>query len=480
MNVRLQFGFASLAVVLFQSVIKVYGVLLTGSLSFLSETVDTLVDIAFVALTIYSIIQSQKPPDYEHMYGHQKIESVGTLLQGIILINLYGLIIYTSTRAILTQSFQVSNPEIGTTLLILSFVVNLVFSRILVWQGRKRKSTAIEMQGLNLFGDSIRAIFVLVSFILALSGITVTDPFFSLGLSIWIIASAIGLAKDGVKELVDTNPIDPGTIATIQAVILDVEHVFAVNNVRIRQTGQELFFEIEVVVEDHISVIHAQEVKTAIRSIGHKYLGAYEVNYQISMYPRAGESDFAEGIHNLLDSMISEYEGVIRFRNVEILELEGDIILSFSIRVDGSMTLEKAHDLTSNIEKDIKEREPRITRTISHIESGRLDRPTKPQEVISACSTAEERIALEDRLVHILQATAEVKGYHGFECWATGDSLVIELHVFFDGNLNIAEVHSTLSRLERKIKRTLGIGNLEDVLLHPEPVSGRSGGHLFD
>ena len=94
MDEKLKFGIISLIVIIFQSALKIYGVIITGSLSFLSETVDTIVDIVFVSITLYSIKHSQKPPDYEHMWGHSKTDPIGALIQGIILINLYIILVF--------------------------------------------------------------------------------------------------------------------------------------------------------------------------------------------------------------------------------------------------------------------------------------------------------------------------------------------------------------------------------------------------
>ena len=130
MDDKIKFGLLSLFVIIFQSILKIYGVIITGSLSFLSETVDTLVDIIFVSILLYSLSQSQKPADYEHMYGHSKIDPIGALVQGIILINLYILLIINAILVINAGTYTISNTERGLQLLLISFVVNLVFSKI--------------------------------------------------------------------------------------------------------------------------------------------------------------------------------------------------------------------------------------------------------------------------------------------------------------------------------------------------------------
>ncbi len=188
MNIKIKFAILTVFVVLFQSLLKVIGVLITGSLSFLSETVDTLTDILFVSITLYSLYHSQKPADFEHMYGHTKTDSLGALIQGIILMNIYVVLIYNAIQVIIQQNYQITQPGIGIIILIISFSINVIFSRILIVQGKRSKSLTLEIQGLNLFQDSMRAILVIFSFILAYFNIFFIDPILSIVLSIWIIS----------------------------------------------------------------------------------------------------------------------------------------------------------------------------------------------------------------------------------------------------------------------------------------------------
>ena len=140
MKNKIKFGLISLCIIIFQSALKLYGVILTGSLSFLSETVDTFTDILFVSITLYSLYQSEKPADLEHMYGHGKIDSISGLIQGIILMNIYILLIYNAIQIFMLGNYQITNPGFGLVILIISFAVNIIFSRILINQGKKQKS----------------------------------------------------------------------------------------------------------------------------------------------------------------------------------------------------------------------------------------------------------------------------------------------------------------------------------------------------
>jgi divalent metal cation (Fe/Co/Zn/Cd) transporter len=80
----------------------------------------------------------------------------------------------------------------------------------------------------------------------------------------------------------------------------------------------------------------------------------------------------------------------------------------------------------------------------------------------------------------VLKRHSKVKGYHGLEFWATLDSCILELHVFFEGSMNIAEIHKYVTELEEEIREELGIDNLDTIFLHSEPSEGRPDGIIFE
>ncbi len=80
----------------------------------------------------------------------------------------------------------------------------------------------------------------------------------------------------------------------------------------------------------------------------------------------------------------------------------------------------------------------------------------------------------------ILKSQSLVKGYHGLEFWTTPSYSILELHIFFDGDQKISQVHNYLTDLEIQIKNTLKIDNLKEIILHSEPLKGRTGGIIFN
>ena len=479
MNIKIKFAFITLIIILFQSSLKVIGVLITGSLSFLSETVDTLTDILFVSITLYSLYYSQKPADYEHMYGHTKIDSISGLIQGIILMNIYVILIYIGIQTIITGNFQIINPEVGLILLIISFVVNLVFSRILISKGKQQKSLTLRIQGLNLFQDSMRAIIVLLSFIFAYFNIIFIDPILSVVLSVWIIIGAFKLSKGGVKELTDTNPISTIIIEELRKKIFLLEHVVGVHDIKIRTSGKILFLEVHLSVEDHISIVHANEIIKAIRSLSEKLFSLYEVECIVEMNPMASEKSIGEGLINLIFSMRSEYHEIVNFKDLNIFSIENKYFLSLVVIVDENLSLSEAHQTCSHFENEIIKQAPHISRVITHIEGQPYSGVLIPGQIKCADVGPEMIKQITESVEKVLRSHPQVKGFHRLEFWATLDYCILEAHVFFDGSLNIAKIHNFIYELENKIREELGIDNLDTIFLHSEPIENQKEGTIF-
>ncbi|TXT66707.1 MAG: conserved membrane protein of unknown function [Promethearchaeota archaeon] len=480
MNEKLRFVFLSLLVVLFQSTIKIIGVIYTQSLGFLSETVDTLVDIFFVSLTLYSIHLSQRPADFEHMYGHEKIDSLGAILQGLILTMIYGILIFNAIQAIVSQSGDVENPAMGFQLLLVSIIVNFTTSQVLIWQGKKKGSLSLRMQGLNLFQDSLRAILILFNFILILFfDIESLDPYFSITLSIIIIITALNILKQGIDGLIDVNPLSAKLILELKERILSLPHVNAVYDVKVRSAGNTLFVEVHLAVEDFISIAQAEDISKVIRPMIKRFFPTYDVETIIEMNPMTAETSLSRKIVNLIHSLKEEYPDILSIQDLNIFQIEKKYLLSLVILVNDTLTLNSAHQIVTEFETQLKTKKPLISRIISHIESKDLELTDKTEEMICKRLNSQQLEETQMKIEQILKSQPSVKGYHGFEYWDILNFCIIEVHLFFEGSHKISTIHRYTSELENLIKDSMEIDNLKQVIIHAEPLEGRSDGKLF-
>jgi divalent metal cation (Fe/Co/Zn/Cd) transporter len=75
----------SLAYNILQTVLKLIGAVITGSVSLLSEGLHSLSDVLSSFISFVSVRASSAPPDEEHPYGHGKIDTLAGLSEAIVL-----------------------------------------------------------------------------------------------------------------------------------------------------------------------------------------------------------------------------------------------------------------------------------------------------------------------------------------------------------------------------------------------------------
>ena len=73
----------------------------------------------------------------------------------------------------------------------------------------------------------------------------------------------------------------------------------------------------------------------------------------------------------------------------------------------------------------------------------------------------------ENRIMAIIDAIPEVKGCHCLRTRKSGSYKLLDVHVLFDGNMHLAQVHAICDELEEAIRAEFGAF---DILIHPEPA----------
>ncbi|GAB4318908.1 MAG: hypothetical protein Kow0069_22170 [Promethearchaeota archaeon] len=472
----------SLAVVGAQSAIKLAGVAITSSLGFLAEAVDTFVDVGFVALTAYGARAGRKPADWEHQWGHAKVEVLTSLVQGLVLLNLYAVLLFNALRVFFGgAAVGVRNVGAGAVLLAASIVTNGFFSTYLVRRGRARGSPAIVMQGLNLRGDFFRAFVVVGSLAWAGLGFSQVDPLAGAVVSAWVLADSARETRRSVVDLLDVNPLTHLQVRGLEMTLSSIPHVRRVARLRARRVGRELLLEVALVVERGVLVSQVQSVELAARAACRTLLGSDSVDLVLSVTPAESGDNLQEitnDLATLVGEVVAHHDELLRFRDLGVLRVPDGLILSLTLVVDAALTLDEAHDLCTHFEREVMDATG-VFRVTTHLEGEAVEPPPAYSGQSPSCGTPEQLEDLRKQVEGVLRGFPEVEGYHGLECWMLPDGWVFGLHVFLDGSLNVATAHDLLCEVERRLKGTLPGGTRATYVLHPEPVKGRSDGVRF-
>jgi len=233
---------------------------LTGSISILAQTADSLLDLFAGIITFSAIRVAAKPADEEHPYGHGKVEDIAGMVQGILIAIAGGLIIYSSIRRII-EGTSIELAEVGIGVMLVSIVVSIFLSRHLLRVSRATDSVALEANARNIAADIYSALAVLVGMIVVrLTGLSIIDPIIAIGVAIYILKVAYDTTRKPLSGLVDMR-LSPSQEAVIKACLVKhSQQVVDFHALRTRRAGSQYYIDLHLVMDRDISLQQAHEI----------------------------------------------------------------------------------------------------------------------------------------------------------------------------------------------------------------------------
>lgn len=131
---------------------KLVSGLVTGSVSVLSEAVNSATDLVASLIALFAVRRSVTPPDESHHYGHGRFENLAGVIQGLALLGVGAWIFYQAIDSFVNGvEIEFLGPGIG--IMAFSAVANFLITGWLLKKARENDSRAIEAEGYNLRTD---------------------------------------------------------------------------------------------------------------------------------------------------------------------------------------------------------------------------------------------------------------------------------------------------------------------------------------
>jgi cobalt-zinc-cadmium efflux system protein len=195
-------------------VLEVAGGRLTGSLALLSDATHVAVDVVALLVGLTAARLATRPPDAGHSYGFHRMESIGALVNGALLVAASAAVLAESVGRLLAPTPVEATGVLGVA--VLALVTNTV-SAILV-HGIERRTAATRVLVLHLAGDAAGSLAVIVASLLILAGgPPVLDAIASLAIGLLLGVAGLRLLGDVVHILSEGVPAQPSLAAVSEA-----------------------------------------------------------------------------------------------------------------------------------------------------------------------------------------------------------------------------------------------------------------------
>ncbi|KOS53592.1 cation diffusion facilitator family transporter [Rhodococcus rhodochrous] len=200
---RLLFRFMllSLAAAVVTIVLKASAAWATGSVGFLSDALESGVNLVAAVVALIALRVAARPPDASHHFGHGKAEYVSALVEGAMIFVAATAIIWTAIERLISP-VPLVQPGLGLALSTVASVINLGVGLTLLRVGRTHRSITLVADGKHLLTDVWTSAGVIVGIALvAVTGWEPLDPIVALAVGVNILWTGYRLLRGSVSGL---------------------------------------------------------------------------------------------------------------------------------------------------------------------------------------------------------------------------------------------------------------------------------------
>jgi len=200
-----RFAWISIAASIITIALKSSAYLLTNSVGFLSDAVESLVNLVAGVMALAMLTVAARPPDEDHAYGHSKAEYFSSTTEGILILIAAGGIIFTAIQRFFNPQ-PLEQLGIGLVVSAAASVVNFAAARILLRAGKRENSITLEADAHHLMTDVWTSVGIISGVgIVALTNWQMLDPLIAIVVGLNIVWTAGQLLRRSIAGLMDAS-----------------------------------------------------------------------------------------------------------------------------------------------------------------------------------------------------------------------------------------------------------------------------------
>ncbi len=267
-------------------VIKMLVGLLSGSLALIADGIHSISDLATDVAVLMGIRFGSKKPDSEHPYGHGWAETFSAGFIALVLIVVGAVMIYYASVAIAQN--RVTVPRFAV---LIAAAVSIVAKE---WLYRVTRKTAIVSHSSALYAnawhhrsDALSSVAVVIGFISLKFAFEHGDQVAAVVVGLMIVWVGVKVIGNSLGELTEAA-VDSGTIEHIEKIIDNDSSIRHWHNLRTRTVGREVFLDLHILVDPHLTITAAHEIAERLENALHEQL-ARPVNIVVHVEPDKSE-----------------------------------------------------------------------------------------------------------------------------------------------------------------------------------------------
>jgi len=420
---------------------------LVNSLAIMSDGLHALLDAVSTVMLFFAVRAAMKPADEEHTYGHEKFETIGGLIGGVVLIAVAILIFYEAALRLVSNT-QLSGGVEYAGFIAIGYALFVASLRVTVFKRFQHvESTSMKAGLYDAIADLSSTLIALLGFGLALLGFSGGDAFASIFLGAMLTYLSLKLVKFSVMELSDTASKD--LVEKTRKAILSCQGVVKTENLKVRKVSSKLFVDASVQVPSAMSLEEAHSLASKIEACLKDTFGNVDATIHI-------EPSDKERTMDQLVKKLATVDGVNEVHEISTIYVSGKLYITLHAYVNPELSVEEAHKIAETIEGRMQAEIKSLENVTVHVEPAGVAIPAEEvseAQLRKVVNDVAKSIAINLRIKRVLTYAAGGKRYINIDCC-------------FTKQVHVKEAHRIASMIEKETKERFANAV---VTVHMEP-----------
>lgn len=240
------------------SIFKLISGIIGRSSAMISDAIHSMSDVFSTVIVIIGINLSNKKIDKKHQYGHERFESVASIILAFMLF-MTGIIIGGNGIKNIYNNHFVIPSTLPLIVAIISIITKEWMYYYTIKFSKKYNSDSLKADAWHHRSDAFSSVGSLIGIYAAIKGFKYMDLVASIIISIIIIKTSIDIFIDSINKVLDTS-CDEKFVCEIKKLILDTKEVNDIDLLKTRVFGNKVYVDLEISLDKDLSFSEAHNI----------------------------------------------------------------------------------------------------------------------------------------------------------------------------------------------------------------------------
>jgi len=299
--------------------------LLSGSLAIMADAANNLSDAAGSLVAFITVRLARKPVDLDHPFGHGRMEYLGSLAVGVLIVMMGLGLLRDGAGAVLEPKAPVFSWIVAVILLI------SILGKLWLYLFYRKTSSAIQSGTLaaaakDSLSDMLSTSGVLISLVLNVLFGWMLDGWLGLLVSVFVLKAGYEVCKETVDSLLGGRP-DPEKAQQIRDILMAHEGILGLHDLVMHDYGPgRCYASVHAEVDAEGSILEIHElIDDAEREVAHKL----KLPLCIHMDPIVTSDETANRVRQQLSDFITWFDPALSMHDFRMVPGEGHTNLIF-------------------------------------------------------------------------------------------------------------------------------------------------------